>query len=151
MPMPWIYRHATKDWKAFLADAKEGLGLDSDNMSYTAVQGVLLTFRHRLAPKDVMAFADQLPAVLRALFVAGWDPERPPLPWTPRAALEEEARTHRLAHNLTPSEPIAPVARALRRATTARDFDRMLARLAPEAQAYWQVDAPAEDLARRIV
>ena len=44
-------------------------------MAYTAVQGVLLTFRRRLAPREVMAFADQLPAVLRALFVAGWDPE----------------------------------------------------------------------------
>ena len=151
MPMPWTYRHASKDWQAFLADAKDGLGLESDNMTYTAVQGVLLAFRSRLSPHDVMAFADQLPAVLRALFVAGWDPDTPPLPWAPRATLEDEARTHRLAHNLTPPAPIAPVARALRRATTARDFDRMLARLSPEARAFWQVDAPAADLARRIV
>jgi uncharacterized protein (DUF2267 family) len=151
MPMPWAYRHATKDWQAFLADAKEGLGLTSDNMTYTAVQGVLLTFRRRLAPRDVMAFADQLPAVLRALFIAGWDPEAAPLPWAPRAELEEEARNLRKHHNLTPPEPIAPVARALRRCTRARDIDRVLARIGPDAQAFWQVDAPADDLERRIV
>ncbi len=151
MPMPWAYRHASKDWQAFLADAKEGLGLESDNMAYTAVQGVLLTFRRRLAPREVMAFADQLPAVLRALFVAGWDPESTPLPWAPRPALEAEARALRPHHNLTPPAPIAPVARALRRATTARDLDRVLARLGAEAQAFWHVDASAEDLARRIV
>lgn len=151
MPMPWAYRHASKDWQAFLADAKEGLGLESDNMTYTAVQGVLLAFRRRLAPREVMAFADQLPAVLRALFVAGWDPAAPSLPWAPRAALEAEARALRPHHNLTPPAPIAPVARALRRATNARDLDRVLSRLGPAAQAFWHVDAPPEDLARRIV
>ncbi len=151
MPMPWAYRHATKDWQAFLADAKEGLGLASDNMTYTAVQGVLLTFRRRLAPGEVMAFADQLPAVLRALFVAGWDPDEAPLPWVPRATLEAEARTLRPHHNLTPPAPIAPIARALRRCTRTRDLDQVLARIGPEAEAFWHVDAPAKDLDRRIV
>ncbi len=151
MPMPWAYRHASKDWKAFLADAKEGLGLDSDNMTYTAVQGVLLAFRRRLSPREVIGFADQLPAVLRALFVAGWDPETAPQPWVPSAALEAEARALRPAHNLTPPAPIEPVARALRRTTRARDLDRVLAAIGPEAVAFWATDAPAQDLARRIV
>ncbi len=151
MPMPWAYRHATKDWQAFLADAKEGLGLTSDNMTYTAVQGVLLTFRRRLSPREATAFSDQLPAVLRALFVAGWDPEDPPLSWPSRAELEAETQSLRKHHNLTPPTPIEPVARALRRATNPRDLDRVLARIGPEAQAFWHVDAPAEDLERRIV
>lgn len=149
--MPWTYRHASKDWQAFLADAKDGLGLTSDNMAYTAVQGVLLTFRARLAPRDAMAFADQLPAVLRALFVAGWDPDIAPRPWAARPVLEAEARALRPHHNLTPPAPIEPVARALRRCTRAPDLDRVLARIGPEAEAFWQVDAPAEDLTRRIV
>lgn len=151
MPMPWAYRHASKDWQAFLADAKEGLGLDSDNMAYTAVQGVLLTFRRRLAPREVTAFADELPAVLRALFVAGWNPDEPPLPWPDRAGLEAEARALRPDHNLTPALPIEPVAAALRRCTRARDLDRVLAGIGPEAQAFWHLDHPAQDLTRPIV
>jgi len=149
--MPWAYRHASKDWQAFLADAKEGLGLESDNMAYTAVQGVLLTFRRRLAPREVTAFADVLPAVLRALFVAGWDPELPPLPWADRATLDAEARALRPNHNLTPPAPISAVARALRRSLRQPDLDRVLTAIGPEALAFWQVEAPAADLARRIV
>lgn len=151
MPMPWAYRHASKDWQAFLADAKEGLGLESDNMAYTAVQGVLIAFRSRLTPREVMAFADLLPAVLRALFVAGWNPETPPVPWGERAALEAEVRALRPHHNLTPPAPINPVARALRRALRQPDLDRVLAAIGPEARAFWRVDAPADDLVRRIV
>jgi uncharacterized protein (DUF2267 family) len=151
MPMPWAYRHASKDWQAFLADAKDGLGLTSDNMTYTAVQGVLLAFRRRLTPRQVIAFADLLPAVLRALFVAGWDPEAPPLPWPDRAALEAEARALRPDHNLTPEHPITPVAAALRRCTRRIDLDRVLAAIGPEAQAFWHVGAGAGDSARRIV
>mgnify|MGYP000278480934 CR=1 FL=1 len=135
--MPWAIPHASKDWQAFLGDAKDGLGLKSNNMAYTAVQGVLVTFRHRLTPREVMAFADVLPAVLRAVFVAGWNPEMPPA-----------LRPH---HNLTPPAPIEPVARALRRALRQPDLDRVLAAIGPEAQAFWQVSAPAADLARRIV
>ena len=151
MPMPWAYRHATKDWQAFLADAKEALGLTSDNMAYTAVQGVLLTFRRRLAPREVMAFADVLPAVLRAIFVAGWDPLAPPLPWADRATLEAEAGQLRKHHNLTPPEPIAPVARALRRSLRQPDLERVLLRIGPQAQAFWQVDDDPATLPRRIV
>ena len=149
--MPWSYRHATKDWQAFLADAREGLELDSDNTTYTAVQGVLMTFRRRLAPRQVMAFAELLPAVLRALFVAGWDPDAPPEPWAGRAALEAEARALRPHHNLTPERPIEPVALALRRTLNQADLDRLLARLGPEAEAYWQVRAAPGTLARPIV
>lgn len=151
MPMPWAYRHATKDWVAFLADAKEGMELVSDNSTYTAVEGVLLAFRRRLAPREVMAFAALLPAVLRALFVQGWDPEAPVLPWPDRDALEAEARALRPHHNLTPDHPIEPVARALRRAVNQPDLDRLLARLGPGAEAFWRVEATPRDLERRIV
>lgn len=151
MPMPWAYRHATRDWQAFLADAKEGLGLESDNMAYTAVQGVLLVFRRRLRSREVMAFADVLPAVLRALFVAGWDPEATPLPWVGRAALDAEVRGLRPHHNLTPPAPIAPVAKALWRNVHQPDLERVLMRIGPEAQAFWHVEALPGDLDRRIV
>lgn len=150
MPMPWAYRHASKDWQAFLAEAREGLGLSSDNMTYTAVEGVLVTFRARLSPRQVTRFADLLPAVLRALFVAGWDPEAPPRPWTDRARLEAEVRALRPHHNLTPEAAITPVARALRLSVRQIDLDRVLAEIGPEAEAFWHVD-DADTLTRRIV
>ena len=49
MPMPWAIRHATKDWQAFLTDAKDRLDLTSDNSAYTAVDAVLQVFRRRLS------------------------------------------------------------------------------------------------------
>lgn len=148
--MPWSYRHATKDWQAFLAEAREGLGLSSDNTTFTAVEGVLRAFRARLEPRQVIAFADLLPAVLRALFVADWDPDAPCRPWGDRAALEAEVRALRRHHNLTPPDAIAPVARALRLSVRQADLDRVLAAIGPEAEAFWRVEG-AETLARRIV
>lgn len=149
MPMPWDYRHATKDWNAFLADAKEELGLHSDNLAFTAVQGVLWTFRARLTPADVARFAQVLPAVLRSLFIQGWRADAP-VAWTERAALEEEARQVRVNHNLTPQTPITPVARSLRRHLRQVDLDRVLAEIGPEAQAFWFVEN-AHDLERKIM
>lgn len=152
MPMPWAYRHASKDWRAFLDDAKDGLGLTSDNSAYTAVQGVLIAFRARLVPREVMAFADLLPAVLRALFIAGWNPEAVPQPWADRDTLEAEVRGNRPHHNLTPEHAIEPVAIALRRSVRQVDLDRVLARIGPEAEAFWRVTSVApEALERRIV
>lgn len=152
MPMPWAYRHATKDWRAFLAEAREALGLESDNMTYTAVQGVLITFRARLAPRQVVAFADLLPAVLRALFVSGWDPEAAVRPWADRDTLEAEARALRPDHNLTSGQAIEPVAIALRRNVRQMDLDRLLSKIGPEAEDFWRVTSlPPEALARKIV
>ena len=72
MPMPWTYRQASREWQAFLGDAKEAMDLASDNAAFTAVEGVLMAFRCRLTPQQVIDFAQVLPAVLRALFVADW-------------------------------------------------------------------------------
>ena len=33
MPMPWPYRHASKEFRAFPDDAKERMNLGSDNMA----------------------------------------------------------------------------------------------------------------------
>lgn len=151
MPLPTAYRHATKDWRAFLDDAKEALGLESDNMAYTAVDGVLQVFRRRLTVQQGLAFADVLPAVLRAIFVHDWDIAAPPLPFAPRADLTREAQLVRPHHNLTPDHAIAGVAWALRRHVRQADLDRVLAALPEAARAYWHVDvADPGELARRI-
>ncbi len=150
MPMPHAYRTASKDWQAFLADAKDRMGLASDNMTYTAVDGVLQTFRRRLSVEQALAFADILPAVLRALFVYRWRPG-PCEPWADRASLAAEAQAVRKDHNLTPDSCIEDTAWALRRAVRQIDLDRVLAGIGPEAQAFWAVDVQdPHELERRF-
>ena len=126
--------------------------MTSDNMTYTAVQGVLLTFRRRLAPREVMAFADLLPAVLRALFVAGWDPEAPPVPWA-RPRRRWRPRPAPCARTTTSRRP-RPIARSpalCARTIRQLDLDRVLAAIGPEAQAFWHVDDAPTRSPDRIV
>ncbi len=152
MPMPWTYRHASKEWRAFLDDVKERMCLESDNMAYTAVDGVMQVFRRRLTAQEGLDFASVLPCVLRAIFVQDWDVTAPPEPFRCRAALIAEVKQVRGNHNLTPDNAIEATAWAIRRATNKRDFERALGRLPKEARAYWHVDVedPA-DLEQRII
>ncbi len=128
MPMPWTYRQASREWQAFLADAKEAMDLASDNAAFTAVEGVLMAFRRRLTPQQAIDFAQILPAVLRALFVADWRLADPAPPGT-RADWTAEAQGLRPHHNLTPPHCVAAAAWALRRAILREDLDRALSRL----------------------
>ena len=151
MPQPWTYRHASKEYRAFLDDVKAQMDLTSDNMAYTAVDGVLQCFRRRLTAQQGLDFANVLPSVLRAIFIAGWQLDAPH-PWADRAELTAEARALRRDHNLTPENAIEATAFALRRCTRAQDLDRVLDTIGPEAQAFWhvEVDDPAI-LAQRII
>lgn len=151
MPLPRTYAHATKDWRAFLADAKERLDLVSDNSAYTAVDAVLQVFRRRLTVAQGLGFANVLPAVLRAVFVWNWDVEAGPVPFASRAEMTAEAQAVRRDHNLTPDHCIEAVAWALRRHVRQMDLDRVLTAIGPEAVAYWAVEDDPRTLARRIV
>ncbi|MFS4580080.1 DUF2267 domain-containing protein [Phaeobacter sp. C3_T13_0] len=150
--MPWTYRHASKEWRAFLADAKERMSLDSDNMTYTAVDAVLQVFRRRLTAQEGLDFASVLPSVLRAIFVSGWDVTKPAVPFPSRNALIDEVKRVRVNHNLTPNNAIEATAWAIRRYTNKKDFERVLTQLPDDAVAFWHVDVddPAE-LEQRIV
>lgn len=152
MPQPWTYRHASKEYRAFLDDVKARMDLTSDNMAYTAVDGVFQVFRRRLTAQQGLDFAAVLPSVLRAIFLANWQLEDPPCPWEDREDLIAEVQQVRRDHNLTPATAIADAAWALRRCTRARDLDNVLARLGAEAQAYWhiEVEDPSE-LEQRII
>lgn len=151
MPMPWTYRHASREWRAFLEDVKETTGLTSDNMAFTAVDGVLRVFRDRLTVNEALRFASVLPTVPRAIFVSGWVPPPRPRPFLTRAELTAEAQAVRPNHNLTPDNAIEAVARALWRSVNHRDLRRVLATLPDGAAAFWHVEgAPAKDLATRL-
>ena len=73
MPMPLEYRRASEDWRRFLDIARERTLIESDNVIYTALEGLFLAFRIRITPSQVLLFADQLPAVMRAILVHRWD------------------------------------------------------------------------------
>ena len=136
MPMPWTYRQATREWQAFLAEARDAMGLTSDNATYTAVEGVLRAFRRRLTPQQAIDFAQVLPSVLRALFVADWQLQ-PPIPPGSRADWTAEAMALRPHHNLTPPNCVAATALALRKSVLRADLDRVLATLPPFAAEFW--------------
>ena len=152
MPMPWTYRHATKEWRAFLNDVKERRSLESDNMAYTAVDAVLQVFRRRLTAQQGLLFAGVLPSVLRAIFVKGWDVSEPPVPFVERQVLTDEVKQVRVNHNLTPDNAIEATAWAIRRCTDGRDFERVLTQLPNEAVAFWHVDVKdPKELDQRII
>lgn len=140
MPMPWTYRHAQKEFAAFLSDARDRMGLVSDNMAYTAVDGVFQVFRRRLTVAQGLAFADLLPCVLRAVFVYRWDAGAAPVPFAGRAEMTREAQAVRAAHNLTPENAIEAVAWALRRRVDQRALDALLAELPEGAADFWHVE-----------
>lgn len=136
MPMPWTYRHASREWQAFLADARGEMGLVSDNSAFTAVEGVLRAFRARLTPQQAIDFAQILPSVLRAIFVSHWTLADPLSPGT-RADWTREARALRPHHNLTPENCVAATAIALRKSVPFADFEAVLATLPAFAADFW--------------
>lgn len=151
MPMPWTYRQATREWQAFLSDAREAMGLVSDNATFTAVEGVLRAFRRRLTPEQAISFAQVLPSVLRALFVADWTFALPAPPGT-RADWTAEAQALRPHHNLTPDNCVEAVALALRKSVLPEDLERALAPLPPFAAEFWRVEGvDPKTLGPRIV
>ncbi|WP_298969319.1 DUF2267 domain-containing protein [uncultured Roseobacter sp.] len=152
MPMPWTYHHATKEFRSFLSDAKERMSLVSDNSTYTAVDAVFQVFRRRLTPKQVIAFADILPSILRAIFVYRWDPEARQVPFASVEEHTREAQAIRKDHNLTPDNAIEATAWALRRHVNQHDLDRVLAQLPQGAIRFWEVDvSDPKELEQRII
>ncbi|OCP01119.1 MULTISPECIES: DUF2267 domain-containing protein [unclassified Ensifer] len=138
MPMPMEYRQASVDFDRFILDACELAGLQTTNQAYTMVQAVLRTFRRRLDIEDAILFADVLPPVVRAIFVAEWDVEEPRSPFSGRVAMTREVQSLRPDHNISPDSAIADVAAALRRNIDEAKLDRVLARLPPGAADFWR-------------
>jgi len=151
MPMPWTYRHASKEWRAILDDLKERMDLESDNSAYTAMDGVLQVFRRRLTAQQGIDIASILPSIPRAVMINGWQVEEPPLPFADRATLVREVMAVRKDHNLTPETAIEAVAWTLRRYTSRADLERVLKRLPEGAVAFWHVEvADPKEIEQRI-
>ncbi len=136
MPMPWTYRQSTREWQAFLAEARAAMDLDSDNTTFTAVEGTLRAFRRRLTRNRPSTSPRVLPATLRALFVptGRWQTPCPPASAPTGPAEAQSLRPH---HNLTPPNCIAATALALRKSVRRDDLERVLAALPPFAADFW--------------
>ena len=138
MPMPFTYRHATDEWRRFLKNMRERTLIDSDNVIYTALEGLFVSFRQRVPPQQVLRFADELPAMMRAILLSHWDIEAPLKPWIPPEEIEREILTFRRDHNFANAGILDDLIWGIRREIRQIDFDRVLAGMDPQAQILWQ-------------
>jgi len=137
MPLPFEYQNATLKFERFMVDARDLAGLNTTNMAWNMVVGVLHTFRRRLSIDQTLRFADLLPPVLRAIFVEGWRPGEPVAGFGSREELLAEVRALRPAHNFSPPDAIAAVAAALRRHVDVAALERLLPTLPAGSKEFW--------------
>lgn len=137
MTVPQEYWSASKDFERFMGDLKQISMLATHNQCYAMTRAVLHVFRGHLRIGDALAFAAALPPVLRAIFVEDWVPSSMPAAFPSRTELMVEVRAVRADHNTATGNAIGDVAAALRRNVNTRRLDAVLARLGPDAQAFW--------------
>jgi uncharacterized protein (DUF2267 family) len=137
MPIPSEYQRASIEFERFMVDARDISGLATTNMAYNMVVGVLQAFRRRLSVKEALRFANVLPPVIRAIYVADWDPDQPQQPFADRQSMTQEVQALRKEHNFAPLSAIHDVALALRRNVDEAAFDRLLADLPDGARDFW--------------
>jgi uncharacterized protein (DUF2267 family) len=139
MTWPLEYQRASSEFERFMVAARDAGHLQTTNMAWTMVEGVLLVFRRRLTVAQTIEFANVLPPVLRALFLERWCPCHEPTPFGSRAALTAEVKALRPAHNFSPDNAIEAVAIALRRCVDEPALNQVLAKLPSEATTFWAV------------
>lgn len=137
MTLPPEYQRASQEFEKFMVDARDISGLATTNMAYTMVQGVLQAFRRRLNVREAALFANVLPAVVRAIFVADWNTDEPQRAFEDRATMTKEVQSLRAAHNFAPDTAIQDVAKALRQNIDQAALDRVLAELPQGAAQFW--------------
>ena len=138
MTVPAQYVDASADFRKFLVDLRDIAGLTTTNQAFTVLEGVLLTFRRRLDVSGVAQFATVLPPVLRAIFVAHWDPTEPRREFGDEAVMAREVQALRPRHNFASAASIRDVSAALRRNVDEAELDRVLACLPQGARRFWR-------------
>lgn len=137
MTIPMEYQRASAEFEAFLSEAKDALDFTTRNPTYTTVQAVLLAFRRRLRPDQVLVFASALPPILRAIFVAGWSADEYVETFADRAGLSYEIQHLRANHNLSPDNALAIVAAVLRKHVDQSEFDAALRSMPHGSIEFW--------------
>lgn len=142
MPYPQEYQIATIKFQDFLSDVKLNCDLGSSHMAYTLVQGVFQAFRRRLGLKNAIRFSNLLPAGLRALFVADWNPDEPVLDFSSsREELIEEFQSLRKIHNFTylVDRPSKHVYDALMNYVDQTKFEEFMNSLPNSSKSFWDI------------
>lgn len=141
MPVPAEYQRIHDHLYRFLEDARDAAGLGSTHQAYTMAQGVFQVFRRRLSTEEAIRFCTALPAGMRALFVADWDPDEPRKPFDDIGTMTAEVRQLRADHNFSPDDAIEAVARAVWSNVDRNLLSAALERLKPEAGRFWALPA----------
>lgn len=126
MPVPAEYQRIRDDFYDFLLAARDDSGLWSTHVSYTMAQAVFQVFRRRLSLDEAIGFANILPAGMRALFVADWNPQEPIKEFGSSLEMEKEVKSLRPNHNFSPDGAIPIVARAVRQHVDPQKLDALL-------------------------
>jgi uncharacterized protein (DUF2267 family) len=137
MPMPQEYQIATQVYERILTRTKDELDLATRNQAYTTLQSVLTVFRRRLRPEQVLQFADALPALIRAIFVADWQEGEFTTHFGSREQLTLEVKSVRQNHNFSPDNSISGVVVAIRSNTDENRLDTILNSYSEDAQSFW--------------
>lgn len=139
MPMPLDYQHASEDFERFLREVITRTGLSTRNQAFTTVQAVLLAFRRRLDLRDALRFAQKLPPLLRAIFVADWDVDAAPVAVGGPEAWRRDIQSLRRDHNFSPDDTLIQLAGALRASIGAQAYEELRAAAPPWARDFWPV------------
>lgn len=142
MPYPAEYQRASAEFAAFLHDLSDVAMYGSPHPAYTTTQAVFQVFRRRVPLHDAIRFATSLPVGLRALFVAGWDPDEPLRAFATIEQMTAEARELRPNHNFVEADSIAAVSTALWRHVDVATLAAALDAMAPAAAAFWSAGRP---------
>ncbi|MGD9738359.1 MAG: DUF2267 domain-containing protein [Bauldia sp.] len=137
MTVPLGYAHASEQFDAFMEALRVRYDHVTTHQTYQTVEAVFRVFRRRLTADQVLMFADTLPAVLRAVFVADWRPGEVQASFGERAVLTAEVLAYRGRHNFSPDTAIADMADILRRFVDRSAFETILAALPDGAAAFW--------------
>ncbi|MVA36771.1 DUF2267 domain-containing protein [Agrobacterium vitis] len=116
-----------------MVDVRDNAHLVTRNQTYTMIQGVLVAFRKRLDYREALGFANVLPPVTRAIFVADWNLDEPKQTFADCATMTIDASSLRKEHNFSPESCICDVAQALRKHVDLALFDHYLKKLPKEA------------------
>lgn len=137
MPMPQEYQRASPVFDGILTEVRDKLDLATRNQAYTALQSVLIVFRRRLGPAQILAFAALLPPVVRAVFVADWTEDEFVPGFGIGDALADEVKAVRRHHNFSGDHAIPEVTSVLRAHMDVGTLDTLLASLPEGARQFW--------------
>lgn len=139
MPCPQDYQIGDKIFYDFLNEVRIDTDLGSTHMSYTVTQGVFQCFKKRISIANSILFCNLLPAPLRALFVADWNPFQEILPAGNREDWLMDTQSLRKEHNFTYlcEDPVKSVAKVIRNYIDSDKFEIYLKNLPSDIREFW--------------